>query len=143
MNYEDVDLTTFIKTLAHVTNKNYIIDGNLKGKVTIHSTSLVSPEERLAIFDSVLLLKGYTTVPVSQNTVKVVAVGDAKSTTIPLVLEPEGVQSDTLVTQFLRLRHVAAEDMQTVLQQFISSGGVINSFSGTNALIVIDSGCKY
>ena len=139
LNAKDIDITALIKSISKVTGRNYIVDAGVKGKITIHLPTPVTLSEALRIFDSVLLLKGYTTVPVGENVWKVVSSKDAKTTTIPIVYESPEVTSDALVTQIVRLKHVPAEEMQQVLTQFVSSDGGVNNFEGTNSLILIDS----
>lgn len=139
LNVTDADITALIKTFSKLTKRNYIVDSAVKGKVTIHFPSAVTIEEALRIFDSVLLLKGFTTVPVSDNVWKVIAAKDAKQTTVPLVKEPLDKSSDVLVTEMVRLKHVPAADMQQLMSQFISRDGVITAVEGTNSLVVIDS----
>ena len=139
LNVKDADIATLVKTFSKITKRNFIVDSDVKGKITIHLPSAVTEEEALRIFDSVLLIKGFTTVPVGNNTWKVIGAKDAKSTTIPLVADSGPKATDTLVTQLLRMKYVPAEEMQKVLSQFISKDGIINAFTGTNSLIVIDS----
>lgn len=139
LNVQDGEITELIESISKLTKRTYIVDEAVKGKITIHLQHPVTLEESLRIFDSVLLLKGFTTVPVDHNTWKVIQAKSAKSTTLPLISESPKHPSDILVTQLLRLKHVQAEDMQKLLSQFVSADGVINSFEGTNALIMIDS----
>lgn len=139
LNVKDADIATLVKTFSKLLKRNYIVDSNVKGKVTIHLAEPVTVAEALKIFDSVLLLKGFTTVPIGGNVYKVIPAKDASQTTIPLDDGTNENPSDTLVTQLIRLKNVQAADMQQLLSQFVSKEGVINSFSGTNSLIIIDS----
>lgn len=139
LNVKDADVTALIKTFSKVTGRNYIVDSSVKGKVTIHLPTPVSISESLRIFDSVLLLKGFTTVPVGDNIWKVVKTKDAKQTTIPTFEVAPDKPSDTIVTQIVRLKHVPADEMQKVISQFVTPDGLVNSFEGTNSLILIGS----
>lgn len=139
LNVKDADISSLVKTFSKLTRRNYIVDSNVKGRVTIHLPTPVTISEALKIFDSVLLLKGFTTVPVGDNIWKVVPAKDAKQTTIPIMSGDEEETTDALVTQLVRLKYVKAEDMQQLLQGFVSHDGAITAFSGTNSLILIDS----
>ena len=139
MKMNEVEVEELIKLFGKVLKRNYIIDSAVKGKVTFSLESPVSLEEATKIFYSVLLLKGFTTVPIGDNIWKVVPAKDARQTTVPLVFDTEDNPSDILVTHLVRLEHVQAQDMRQLLSQFISKDGVINSFAGTNSLILIDS----
>ena len=139
LNVNDVEITALVKTFSKLTKRNYIVDSNVKGKITVHLPSPVTLPEALRILDAVLLLKGFTTVPVEKNTWKVVNAKDARQTTIPLVKAPKDSPSDVMVTQLIRLKYLTASDIQQLLTQFVSKDGVINAFGGTNSLVLIDS----
>lgn len=139
LNAKDVDIATLVKTFSKLTGRNYIVDSSVKGSITIHLPSAVTLAEAMRIFDSVLLLKGFTTVPIGDNIWKVVSARDAQQTTIPVVSDSPENPSDKIVTQLVRLKYIQASDMQQLLSKFVSKEGSINSFSGTNSLIVIDS----
>lgn len=141
-NSRDVEITKLIESVSLITGRTYIVDDSVKGKVTIHVQKEVTVPEALRIMDTVLLLRGFTTVPVGPDVYKVVSAKDAKSSTIPLVSSKENDGSDQLVTQLLRLKHVQASEVQQLLSQFVSGEGIINSFEGTNSLIIIDSGAN-
>lgn len=139
LDVKDADIEALIKTFSRLTGRNYVIDSSVKGKVTIHLPTAVTISEALRILDSVLLLKGFTTVPMGNNIWKVVPAKDAKQTTIPLLLTESDAPTDALVTQLFRLKHVPADDLKQALSQFVSKDGLIDAFSGTNSLIIIDS----
>jgi general secretion pathway protein D len=139
LNVTDGEISALIKTFSKLTGRNYIVDSAVRGKVTIHFPSEVTIEEALRIFDTVLLLKGFTSVPVQENVWKVIPAKDAKQTTIPFIKGTPEATSDAIVTEMLRLKYVSAEDMQQLLSQFISRDGLIKAVEGTNSLVIIDS----
>ena len=139
LNGSDIEISTLVKAFSKLTKRNYIVDNNVKGKVTVHLTSAVSVEEAIHIFESILLLKGFTTVPIGKNIWKVIATKDAQKSTIPFGNGKNSNPSEVLVTQLIRLKYTQANELQSVLNQFVSKDGIITSFAGTNSVIVIDS----
>ncbi len=139
LNVTDVEIATLVKTFSKLTGRNYIVDSSVKGKVTIHLPTPVTVAEALRILESVLLLKGFTSVPVEKNTWKIILAKDARQTTIPLMDRMTVSPSDAVVTEMLKLKNIPADDMQQLLSQFISKDGFIKSFPGTNSLVVVDS----
>lgn len=143
LNAKDVEITALIKTFSKLAKRNYIVDSNVKGKVTIHLPAAVTLAEAIKIFESVLLLKGFATVPLGNGTFKIVTTKEAQQSTIPLRTDSskEGLDAATenLVTQLIRIKNVQAQDLQQVLQPFVSKDGLINTFTTTNSLVVIDS----
>ncbi len=63
IDFNDVDLTVFIQFISELTGKNFVVDENVKGKITIVSPSKVTVEEAYQVFESVLEVHGYTTSP--------------------------------------------------------------------------------
>ncbi len=68
IDFNDVDLSVFIKFISELTSKNFVVDQRVKGKVTIISPSKISVKEAYKVFESVLEVHGYTTVKAGQVT---------------------------------------------------------------------------
>jgi len=62
MNFQDVDIPVLAKFISEITGRNFVIDESVRGKVTIISPTKVTPEQAYSIFQSVLQVKGFTTV---------------------------------------------------------------------------------
>jgi general secretion pathway protein D len=139
MNFQDVDLPVLVKFISEITNRNFIIDEKVKGKVTIISPSKITVDEAYNVFRSVLQVKGFTTVP-SGTVIKILPVQDAKSSTLDTVLpgRPPHI-SDEYITQLMKLEHVQADNMLQIVQPLVSASGLLASYPPTNTLIVIDS----
>jgi len=80
LNFQDVELPVLAKFVSDVTGRNFIVDDRVRGKVTIISPTRITPDEAYVVFQSVLQVKGFTTVP-SGSFVKIVPVRDARETT--------------------------------------------------------------
>lgn len=140
ISVKNAEIASIVRVFSKKTKRNYILDERVKGKVTIYLPGKVSAEESLRILESVLMLKGFTSVPIGENLWKIIPAKDAKQTTIPTVLGSDGSPaSPALVTRLLSLKYVSAEDMQQVLQPLVSPDGLLNAYGGTNSLIIIDS----
>lgn len=63
LDFKDVDLPVLVKFFSELTQKNFMIDEKVKGKVTIFSPSKLSVDDAYRVFLSVLELKGFTAVP--------------------------------------------------------------------------------
>lgn len=64
LNFNDVDLPVFVKFISELTSKNFVVDEQVKGKVTIFSPSKITAEQAYEIFLSVLESKGFTAIPI-------------------------------------------------------------------------------
>lgn len=139
INVKNADIAAIVKVFSKKTKRNYILDENVRGKVSIYLPGKVTSDEALQILESVLALKGFTTVPVSKNLWKIIPAKDAKGATIPTKLSSDGNVTAAIVTRLVNLKYVNAEDMQQIVSQMISPNGIVNAYTGTNALIIIDS----
>jgi len=140
INVKNAEIASIIRIFSKKTKRNYILDERVKGKVSIYLPGKVSNEESLRVLESVLMLKGFTSVPVGENLWKIVPTKDAKQSTIPTVGdETEDAPTPALVTRLIQVKNVNAQDIQQLIQPLVSSDGLINSYGGTNSLILIDS----
>ena len=139
LNGNDIEISALIKTFSKLLKRNFITDSTVKGKVTIHLPTPVTTTEALQVFDTVLLLKGFTAVPVTGDTWKIIPARDAKQTTVPLLRMSSNAPSDQLVTEKIKLKHISAKDTQDLITAFISKDGTLKAVEGSNSLIIIDS----
>ncbi len=139
MNIKNADIAAIVKVFSKTTKRNYILDENVRGKVSIYLPGKVTSEEALQILESVLALKGFTSVPVSKNLWKIIPAREAKGSTIPTKLTTDDNMTAAIVTRLINLKYVSAEDMQQIISQMISPNGTVNAYTGTNSLIIIDS----
>ena len=80
IDFDNVDIQVFIKSIGEMTGKNFIIDNQVKGNVSIYSPKKISVEEAYKVFESVLEVHGFTTVP-SGNVIKIIPSKDAREKT--------------------------------------------------------------
>lgn len=140
INVKNADISAIIRIFSRKTKRNYILDEKVRGKVSIYLPGKVSSEESLRILDSVLALKGFTTVPISENLWKIVPSKEARQSTIPTRLEGHTQNpTSSVVTRLVTLKYVSAQDVQQIVSQLISGDGLVNAYTGTNSLILIDA----
>ncbi len=135
LNFQDVELPVLARFVSEVTGRNFIVDDRVRGKVTIISPTRITPEEAYLVFQSVLQVKGFTTVPSGAFT-KIVPARDARETAVPT-----GARGgDQIVTRILPLRHADAAALIPVLQPLVSKDGVLTAYAPTNRLVIVDAG---
>lgn len=139
INVKNADIAAIIRIFSRKTKRNYILDEKVRGKVSIYLPGKVSADESLRILDSVLALKGFTTVPISDNLWKIVPAKEARQSTIPTRLEGRTANpTSSVITRLVTLKYVSAQDVQQIISQLISADGLVNAYTGTNSLILID-----
>jgi len=138
MDFQDVDLGVLVKFMGEITGKNFVMDERVQGKVTVVSPTKITPEEAYEVFQAVLQVKGFTTVP-SGAAVRIIPTKDAKETSLRTLGKDTGAPSEEYVTRLIPLTQVDAADIGNVLQPLVSKDGLITSYPQTNSLIIIDS----
>ena len=139
MNFQDVDIGVLAKFISEITGKNIVLDESVRGKVSIISPTKVTPAQAYNIFQSVLLLKGFTTVQAGP-VVKIVPLRSAReSAAMTHAPQPGQTQGDAYVTRLVKLRHVEVAALVGVVQPLISREGLVAAFPQTNTLILTDN----
>jgi general secretion pathway protein D len=142
MDFQDVDLQVLVKFISEITGRNFIIDEKVRGKVTIISPGKISVDEAYLVFQSVLQVKGFTTVP-SGAVIKIVPSKEAKTSTLDTVLPNETPEPvDQYITRLIPLKYVDANNMVAVLQPMVSPDGLLAAYPATNTLILIDTAAQ-
>ena len=142
MDFQDVDISVLVKFISEITGKNFIIDEKVRGKITIISPSKISVDEAYLVFQSVLQVKGFTTVP-SGAIIKIVATKEARTATLDTVLPKQIPEpSDEYITRLMPLKFVDANNMVAVLQPLVSPDGLLAAYAATNTLIMIDTAAQ-
>jgi len=138
IDFDDVDIALFIKFISELTGKNFVIDKGVRGKVTIISPTKISVEEAYRVFESVLEVHGFTTVPAGSVT-KIVPSVQARSKNIETRLREEAMDpEDKVVTQLIPLEYADPNELKKLFAPLISKSSVIISYPPTGILIVTD-----
>ena len=90
-NYKDADLGQIIQAVSEVTGKNFIVDPRVNAKVTMLSSTPMSPAAFYEAFLSVLQVYGYVAVPAGK-VIKIMPNTDARQ--LPSIDLPERHQRD-------------------------------------------------
>ncbi len=138
IDFNDVDINLFIKYISELTRKNFIVDRAVKGNVTIISPSKISIKDAYYVFESVLEVNGYTTIP-SGTVTKIVPSVQARSKNIATIrkigdLYPE----DKVVTQLIQLIHSSPDAVKKTLAPLVSKTSVVIAHTESRMLIITD-----
>ncbi len=139
IDFNDVDINIFIKYISELTGKNFVVDREVKGKVTIISPTRISEENAYRVFESVLEVHGFAAVP-SGSIIKIVPSVVARSKNIATLHDSDMTLDgdDRVVTQIVSLKHANAEEIKNMLIPLVSKTSVIISHAGSGMLILTD-----
>lgn len=138
MNFQNVDIPVLAKFISEITGKNFIIDESVRGKVTIISPTKVTPEQAYSLFQSVLQIKGFTTVQAGK-VIKIVPARNVRSDA-PLTESqlPADTHGDEYVTRMVKLKNIDAATLVGVVQPMVSHDGLVAAYPEDNTLIITD-----
>jgi general secretion pathway protein D len=137
LNLKDADISALINTVAEVTDRNFIIDPRVKGKVTVVSSRPMDSEEVYQVFLSILKVHGFAAVP-SGAVIKIVPDVNAKQDSIPTVGDRAPGRGDEMVTRVVQVDNVAAAQMVPILRPLVPQQGHLAAYPATNVLIISD-----
>ncbi len=139
LNIPDQELNVVIDAMSQFTGRNFIYDDRVRGRVTIVSPACVTLEEAYAVFESVLQVKGFTTVNAPGGAIKIIPLREAKETNVETVRgRPPG--SDRFITRLIPLRYIDAEQISNTLKPLVSKDASMVAYPPTNTIILTDSG---
>jgi general secretion pathway protein D len=138
IDFEEVDINLFIKYISELTGKNFVIDKAVRGNVTIVSPTKISIDEAYKVFESVLEVQGFTTVP-SGSITKIIPSVDARTKNVATGFRTDtGDVSDKIVTQLIPLKYADPEELKKLFTPLVSKESVVIAYPATNLLIVTD-----
>ena len=137
LNLKDADISALISTVAEVTDRNFIIDPRVKGKVTVISTRPMDSDEVYQVFLSILKVHGFAAVP-SGEVIKIVPDVNAKQDGIPTIGDESPVRGDEMVTRVVQVDNVAAAQLVPILRPLVPQQGHLAAYPATNVLIISD-----
>lgn len=138
IDFNDVDINLFIKYISELTRRNFVVDREVKGKVTIISPTRISEEDAYRVFESVLEVNGFAAVP-SGSVIKIVPSVQARSKNVATLRDGDrGPSEDRVVTRIVSLRHGNADEVKTLLTPLISKTSVLISHPASGMLIITD-----
>ncbi len=138
IDFNDVDINLFIKYISELTGKNFVVDRSVKGKVTIISPTRISEQDAYRVFESVLEVHGFTTIP-SGSIIKIVPAVQARSKSIATIRQGQSVlPTDKVVTQIIPLAHSDPNELKKILAPLVSKTSVVIAHSQSGMLIITD-----
>ncbi len=137
IDFQNFKLEDFTKIMACLTGKRFMIAQGVTGQITIMSPEPVTVYEAYRAFLSALEANNLTTVERGKFT-RIVPKPKARSEGAPV---GKGFSSDdTMQTVLMPIRHILADEVKELLQNFMSDGSDLTVYTPTNTLIVTEIG---
>jgi general secretion pathway protein D len=138
LDFDDVDIRLFIRVMSELTGRNFIIDNNVKGKITVLSPKKLNIQQAYEVFKSVLSVNGFALVEAGQVT-KVVPAQQMSGHELPVMTDRITKGEDQYVTQIMPLKHLDAQALLPVIKPLLSKQGSVFASPSGELLIVTDT----
>lgn len=137
LDFENVDIHTFIKYISEATGHNFIPDPAVKGNVTVYSPVKITPEEAFETFVSMMRVHGYSVQKSGRNW-KIVPMKDAMGhgTEINSSANRSLAASDSIVTQIVQLKVGVASEIAKVLPSLLGKDYALTPYTPSNTLAI-------
>lgn len=138
LDFDDVDVRLFIRVMSELTGRNFIIDNNVKGKVTVLSPKKLNIQQAYEVFKSVLSVNGFALVEAGQVT-KIVPAQQMSGYELPIITDRITKGEDQYVTQIMPLKYLDAQGLLPVIKPLLSRQGSVFATPSGELLIVTDT----
>lgn len=140
-NFPDADIMDIAKTLGRLTGKNFILDKDVKGKITIISNSPVTVGDAWKAFLTALDINGFALIP-SGKYIRVARQRDARDKQAKIYAGDYSPDSDALITRIFSLKYISSEEVARTFRSIMPPNARIIPYEQTNTLIVTDTGAN-
>lgn len=140
-NFPDAEIMDIAKTLGKLTGKNFILDKNVKGRVTIISNSPITVGDAWKAFLTALDINGFTLIP-SGKYIRVARQRDARDKQLRTYTGNFSPNTDAMITRVFQLRYIGSEEVARTFRSFMPANSRIIPHEQTNTVIVTDTGAN-
>jgi len=135
-NYKEADIRQIVEAVGAVTDKNFIIDPRVNAKVTMLSTTPMTPEAFYEAFLAILEVHQLAAMQ-SGDIIKIIPNATARQYAGPLGAN-NAAGADDIVTQVIQVQNVGAAQLVPILRPLIPQYGHLAAHPGSNMLIISD-----
>lgn len=136
-NLQGVDIKSVVTEISRETGKNFILDPQVQGNVTIISSHPMGPAESYQVFLSTLRVMGYAVVPDGSD-LKIVPARDAANQS-SLATDANPGQGDEAVVRVVQVKYVSAMQLIPALRPLLPTWGNVTAYAPSNTVILSGS----
>ena len=139
LNFEETELYDVITTFSELLKIDYIIEGNVKGKVTLQTFNKIQVEDLYSVLEQILALHNVT-VTKSGNFYRFLGVKEAarKPLSIHYGNDSNIPEKERLIIQIIPLKHISVESMKKIITPLLSPNASFIEIPETNNLMMIE-----
>ena len=135
VNFNDVEMQDWLKTMASLIQKNILIDESIRGKITVISYQKVPESRALDFMKQVLEVKGYGVIE-EPNLLKIVPLKQAQEGSL---LDDEEVNENTagVISKIVTIpRYVDVDELSNIFRSLAGGNVTIVPYKRANSIII-------
>ncbi len=137
MNFDEVDINIFLKTMSEVTGRSFVVSDRVKGKISFVSSQDVPQNKVYDVVLAILMASGFYAVPGENNIVHIYPAQEALKMSGHIFygsdLHEEKVEG--IITQIIPLKFANANTVVNVVRPVFSTDLLITAYQRTNAVV--------
>ena len=139
LNFEETELYDVITTFCELLKIDYIVEGNVQGKVTLQTFNKIKVEDLYSVLEQILALHNVT-VTKSGNFYRFLGVEAAarKPLSIHYGSDSSIPEKERLIIQIIPLEHISVESMKKIITPLLSPNAKFIEIPETNNLLMIE-----
>ncbi|MGE4132454.1 MAG: type II secretion system secretin GspD [Bdellovibrionales bacterium] len=140
-DYPNADIADVIKAISELTGRNFIVDPQVRGKITIIAPSRITVAEAYKAFLSALAINGLAVVP-GDGFYKIKQARAAQRDNLETFSGAYYPTADQMITRIIKLKYISADEVNKQLRILASTNGELVPYTPTNSIIVSDYGAN-
>ena len=139
LNFEETELYDVITTFCELLKIDYIVEGNVQGKVTLQTFNKIKVEDLYSVLEQILALHNVTVIK-SGNFYRFLGVEAAarKPLSIHYGSDSSIPEKERLIIQIIPLEHISVESMKKIITPLLSPNASFIEIPETNNLMMIE-----
>ncbi|MBI3030558.1 MAG: type II secretion system secretin GspD [Candidatus Rokubacteria bacterium] len=141
LNFDNADIEVVIHAVSEIVGFNYVLAPDVRGKVTVQTSSRIPQEEVFNVLLAILEVHGFTAVK-SDTLYKIIKLEGARERSVPTIVgavPDPGRVGDEIITQIVPIRFASVAELSSLLRPLMSARGSLIPHRETNLLIITDS----
>ena len=140
-DFPEADIVEIAKTLGRLTCLNFILDKEVKGRISIVSNAPITIGDAWKAFLTALDVNQLTVLP-SGKYLRIAKQRDAKDKQLKIYPGNFAPDTDGMITRVMPLKYINAEEVRRVFMNISAPNTRILAYEQTNTLIVTDTGAN-
>ncbi len=139
LNFEGTELYDVITTFCELLKIDYVIEGNVEGKVTLQTFNKIPVGDLYSVLEQILALNNIAVVK-SGNFYRFLQAPDAakKPMSIHFADDPSIPDKERMIIQIIPLQHISVESMKKIITPLLTTNASFIEVPETNNLMMIE-----